>query len=85
MYSTMYASQKLHDHIASTYKAAVDKYNERFDNELYKAAIAGKTVAGANFVIDQALALCGDPHRQLIADATQYTQAELAFYELFID
>ena len=40
---------------------ASGRYNKRYDNVLYKRATEGKSVAYANALIDEALALCRHP------------------------
>jgi predicted urease superfamily metal-dependent hydrolase len=46
-------------------RAAMRRYHLRYDNELYRKATAGKSVAYANALIDEALAICGHPHYRL--------------------
>ena len=46
-------------------RAAMRRYHHRFDNDAYLRAIADKSVAYANALIDEALALCGHPYYKL--------------------
>lgn len=41
------------------------RYNARFDNRLYSAATAGKSNTYANALIDEALAICGNPYYKI--------------------
>ena len=38
------------------------KYHAAYDNDTYIKATKGKSVAYANALIDESLALCGDPY-----------------------
>lgn len=40
-------------------------YNAHYDNELYSAAVRGKSTRYANNLIDNALAICGDPYHKI--------------------
>ena len=44
---------------------ATKHYNRCYDNEAFKAAVAGKSTTYANAVIDDALALSGCPFYQM--------------------
>jgi hypothetical protein len=46
-------------------QAAMKLYNERYNNDLYKAAIKGRSVNYANALTDEALAYCGSPYHQV--------------------
>jgi len=41
------------------------RYHARFNNDLYRAATKDRTCQYANALIDEAMALCGDPYFKL--------------------
>ena len=46
-------------------RAATKRYHTHFDNDAYHRAVEGKSVAYANALTDEALALCGHPYYKL--------------------
>lgn len=42
-------------------QSAMNKYNNNYDNDLYRKATENKSNKYANALIDEALALCGSP------------------------
>lgn len=72
------------DYIAHISAAAMQKYNERFDNELFLAATSWNNSPRANALIDEAMALCGHP-RFALDPSAHWTDEELAFLNLFCE
>jgi len=60
---------------------ATERYHKHYNNELYREAIEGKTVTYANWLIDEALAICGHPREKL--SYRNWSPAALAFLEKF--
>ncbi len=60
---------------------ATRRYNERFDNEVYRRATEGKPPDFCNLLIDQAMCLCGHPNYTIMR--INWSPARLAFLELF--
>lgn len=44
---------------------AMSHYHAHYDNAVYTKATRGMSVARANKLLDDALAICGDPHYKL--------------------
>jgi hypothetical protein len=64
MFSQLQKTQLTLEQRQAAYKASLDalkRYHEAYNNTLYTEAIAGKTTQYANRLIDEALAICGDP------------------------
>jgi hypothetical protein len=80
---TPYASPVISAHLKNTYHSTIVKYNKVFDPAAYLAATADSDTVRANFLIDQALALCGHPTYALDVWGN-FTQEELAFLEKFV-
>lgn len=58
------------------------KYNANYDNVVYVKAISGKSSGYANALVDEALALCGDPHYEI--SNRDWSEAAANFLVLFI-
>lgn len=56
---------ELKEGIGKATQVAMVRYNTRYNNDLYKTAIEGKSSRYGNALIDEALAMCGDPHYKL--------------------
>ncbi len=76
------------DTVDYRHEEAMERYHERYNNDIYRAAIGfvpytdqGK-VSHTNMLLDSAMALCGDPYFKYTP--TMWTQAEQTFLELFI-
>jgi hypothetical protein len=60
---------------------AMKRYNARYDNHVFSMATDGKTSWYANALIDEALALCGDPYYS--PSKRRYCKEAQAFLALF--
>jgi len=66
MYSELHAnyeglSPEAVRHILQQELKALQLYNERYDNDVYTAAVDGQSAEYANELLDDAYALCGSP------------------------
>ena len=64
-------------------QTAMLRYHNHFANDTYRKATDGKTVAYANALIDEALAICGHPWYKL--SRRHWAKLALAFLERFRD
>ena len=65
------------------FREAQGKYNRAFDPALYNAAVRGKSIAYANYLIDEALALVGSPHHRV--SRRRWAAPALAFLARFAE
>jgi len=74
---------KAHDLTAyhNLYKDASQKYLERFDNDVYRSATIGKSARYANELLDNAMALCGNPSYRVTF--RKWNESAQDFLELF--
>jgi len=61
--------------------AANQWYHAHFDNDAYRRAVEGKSVAQANALTDEALALCGHPYYKL--SRRRWARPAQSFLRLF--
>ena len=61
--------------------SADERYNERYNNDVYQKATAGKSVADSNLLIDDAMFLCGSQYYRY--SETDWDEDALAFLVLF--
>ena len=64
------------------FQAALDRYNERYENQVYLRATANSTTRQSVALQDEALALCGSPYQRITR--RPHTAAQEAFLALFI-
>jgi hypothetical protein len=71
-------------HLASKqHNAALERYDERFDNAHYARVTGGKSTSFCNRLIDDCLALCGSPYHSL--SESEYTPDAISYLERFAD
>jgi hypothetical protein len=72
-------------HLDQLHTAAMAMYNRRYNNTLYRAAVAGRSDTYANRLINAALGICGSPyyHIDIMDMATVYSASPDALAFLY--
>ena len=78
----MYAEERKRRKDAQSARA-VQRYNSCYNNVLFIGATSGKSSTYANRLIDDALALCGDPY-YFFPPSRRYCAAAWRFLDLFV-
>jgi len=83
MKKMLYQADGLRDVLEARHDAAVARYDELYDNTLYRAAVGAGLSSRGGWLQDRALAICGSPYETIHLD-DRVTDAEIAFLARFV-